>query len=97
MKIKFWTRTSFWTKVSVSLNVILTTLQGVLTASEANHKWNYFFLALQLVGNLINLWSEDKNHDDIPDIIQKQVKVTVTGPNDETDIKVETETVTPPK
>lgn len=91
--MKFWTRTSFWTKISVSLNVILTTLQGVLTASDANHYWNYFFLALQLMGNLINLWSEDKDHNDVPDIIQKEVRVTVTGTED-TNIEV-TETTKP--
>jgi hypothetical protein len=78
MALKFWQRTSFWTKVTISFNIILTALQAVLIASQAEHIWNYISIGGQIFGNLSALWTEDKNKNDKPDIFEDEVEVTST-------------------
>lgn len=78
-KTKLWVRTSFWAKVTISFNLILTGLQAVLIANSAEHIWNYIALGGQLAGNLIALWTEDKNKNDIPDVLEEHEEVQVTS------------------
>lgn len=78
MSNKIWKKTSFWAKVVISFNLIATTIQGSLLASDSAHVWNYVLLVIQFIGNLIALWTEDKNKNDVPDILEDEVVVTST-------------------
>lgn len=85
---------SFWTRVKDSVNAVGTITQVVLVAGESDHIWNYITGGIQLLGTFISIWFDDRDKDGKVDIFQKEVITTVTS---ETPIKVETETVTPPK
>lgn len=74
--MKIWKRTSFWQKVIITFNLILTSLQGVLLAYGSEHIWNFLSLGGQMLGNIIGLWTEDKNKNDIPDLLEDEVIVT---------------------
>lgn len=76
--MKLWQRTSFWQKVIITFNLILTSLQGVLLAYGSEHIWNFTSLGGQLLGNIGGLWTEDKNKNDLPDIFEEEVVVTTT-------------------
>lgn len=93
--MKLWQRTSFWQKVIISFNIILTSLQAVLLANNAEHIWNYLSLGGQVLGNLGGLWTEDKNKNDVPDIIEQDfdvVSTTTTTVKKGEPVKSDTET-----
>lgn len=85
---------SFWTKIKDSINAVGTITQVVLIAGDSEHVWNYVTGGIQLLGTFISIWFDDRDKDGKVDIFQKEVITTVTS---DAPIKVETETVTPPK
>lgn len=76
--MKFYQRTSFWTKVAVFFNIAMTTIQGALTESDSAHVWKWIFISAQILGNGLMLFTEDKNKNDRPDVFEDEVVVTST-------------------
>ena len=78
MKIKIWQRTSFWAKIVIAFNLVATSIQGALEAGNATKFWHWFFIILQLVGNIIAIFNEDKNKNDVPDLLEEDIQITST-------------------
>ena len=76
--MNIWRKTSFWAKVVITFNLITTSIQGALEAGHSSEFWKWFFLGIQMIGNIIAIFNEDRNKNDIPDIIEDEVVVTST-------------------
>jgi hypothetical protein len=91
-KLKLWQRTSFWAKIVISFNLLTTSIQGALEAGHSEAFWKWFFLGIQLAGNIIAIFNEDKNKNDIPDLLEDEPDVQVTSTTTTTFKKNETPT-----
>lgn len=90
----YWENASFWTRVQMSINVVGTTLQAILIASNAEHIWNYIFLGIQGLSSLLGVWFSDENKNGKVDVFEKEVTVKVTS-DTPIEVKTSTETKTP--
>jgi hypothetical protein len=75
--MNFWKRSSNWTKLKDTVQGAAAIMQVVLVANDANHLWNYVTGAVQLISLFVTIWGADQNRNDIPDIFEEEVKVTV--------------------
>jgi hypothetical protein len=89
----FWVRASIWKKIVLTFNVLFTSLQGYATSMEANNNWHYLLMFIQLFGNIIAFWTEDRNNDGVIDVAQTETeiitKIKTAGPviDSETEVK----------
>jgi hypothetical protein len=88
--MRYWHRVSFWTKVKDSVQGILAITQLSLVIGDAQHVYNFITFAGQVVGLLIPIWMEDRNQNQIADVFEKEITVTVKSDSPvTTDIKTE--------
>lgn len=87
--MSYWKRTSTWTKVKDSVSGILSIGQLTLILNDSQHIYNVICFLGQVAAILIPTWFEDKNNNDVADIFEKEVTVTVES---DSPIKVDTET-----
>ena len=75
--MNYWKRASFWTKIKDTVGGILALGQLSLVLGNAQHIYNGILFIGQAVALFIPIWMEDKNQNDIADIFEKEVKVTI--------------------
>ena len=90
--MNYFKRASVWSKIKDTIQVIGTFTQLSLIFGDSQHIYNVIVAIVQLAGMIIPIWLEDKDHDDVIDIFQKEVVTTVTS---DSPIKVETEVKKP--
>lgn len=71
-------RTTFWEKVNKTIQVIGTFTQLTLIFGDAQHIYNLVVAAAQLLGLLLPVWFDDKDHDGLVDIFQEETTTTIT-------------------
>lgn len=81
-------RMTFWTKVQLTIQAVLSLAQLSLIFGDSEHIYNVFITAGQLVALIIPIWIEDKNNDGNVDLFEKEVTVKVKS---DAPIEVETE------
>lgn len=86
-----FTRMTFWTKMQLTIQAVLSIAQLSLIFGDSEHIYNVFVTAGQIAGLLIPIWFEDKNNNHVVDLFEKEVTVKVTS---DSPIKVDTETTT---
>jgi hypothetical protein len=84
-------RMTFWTKVQLTIQAVLSLAQLSLIFGDSEHIYNVFITAGQLVALIIPIWIEDKNNDGNVDLFEKEVTVKVKS---DAPIQVETSTET---
>lgn len=82
---------TFWNKVQMSVQAVLSVTQLSLIFSDSQHIYNVLVSVGQIATILIPIWFEDKNGDSVVDIFEKEVTVKVTS---DSPIKIDTETKT---
>lgn len=75
--MSYWKRTSTWGKVKDSLTGVLSAGQLTLILNDSQHVYNVILFIGQVAAILIPTWFEDKNNNDVADIFEKEVTVTV--------------------
>lgn len=81
---------SFWTKFQITIQTIGTFTQLGLIFGDSQHIYNVFVACGQLIGLLIPIWFDDKNKNDIVDVFEKEVVVTIKSDAPiQTDVTVE--------
>ena len=75
--MKVWQKISFWNKIQLTVQSILTLTQLSLIFGNAQHIFNVVVTARQLLGLIIPIWMEDKDNDGNVDLFQKEVTVKV--------------------
>lgn len=86
-------RHSFWVRVIQSGQIILGTVQGITLATEDDIKyWNIIIAGIQAGLGILSLWTADTNKNDIIDIAEPKIDITVTS---STPVNVTTETREP--
>lgn len=89
--MSYWKRTSTWGKIKDSVSGVLAIGQLSLILNDSQHVYNVVLFIGQVAALLIPIWFEDKNQNQIADIFEKEVTVTVKS---DSPIKVDTETTT---
>ncbi len=84
-----FTRMSFWTKLQLTIQAVLSLTQLSLIFGDSEHIFNIFVTAGQILGLIIPIWIQDANRDGIVDGFEKEVTVTVKS---DSPIEVKTET-----
>lgn len=84
-----WKRISFWTKLQLTIQAVLSLTQLSLIFGDSEHIFNIFVTAGQILGLIIPIWIQDANRDGIVDGFEKEVTVTVKS---DSPIEVKTET-----
>lgn len=84
-----WKKTSFWTKVMMTIQAVGTFTQLSLIFGDAQHVYNVIVALVQLSGLILPIWMDDKNGDGTVDIFEKEITTTITS---DSPIKVKTET-----
>lgn len=79
---------SFWTKLQLTIQAILSLAQLSLIFGNAEHIYNIFVTAGQILGLIIPIWVQDANRDGIVDGFEKEVITTIKS---DSPIIVETE------
>jgi hypothetical protein len=83
---------TFWTKLQLTIQAILSLAQLSLIFGESAHIYNIFVTAGQILGLIIPIWIQDQNRDGIVDGFEKEVITTIKS---DSPITIETETITP--
>ena len=86
--MNFWKKITFWNKVQLTVQSILTVTQLSLIFGNAQHIYNVLVTVGQLIGLIIPIWMEDRDSDGTVDLFQKEVTTTITS---DSPITVETE------
>jgi hypothetical protein len=89
-----WKRITFWNKIQLTVQAVLTLTQLSLIFGDAQHIYNVFVTVGQLVALLIPIWFQDLNNDGQVDLFEKEVTIKVSS---DTPVSVETKTETLPK
>ena len=84
-----FTRMTFWTKLQLTIQAVLSLTQLSLIFGDSEHIFNIFVTAGQILGVIIPIWIQDSNRDGIVDGFEKEVTVTVKS---DSPIEVKTET-----
>lgn len=92
--MSYWKRTSTWGKVKDSLTGVLSAGQLTLILNDSQHIFNILCFIGQVAAILIPAWFEDRNNNDIADIFEKEVTVTVTS-DSPIEVKTKTENTEP--
>lgn len=82
---------TFWNKVQMSVQAVLSVTQLSLIFSDSQHFYNVLITVGQIATLLIPIWFEDKNGNSEVDLFEKEVTVKVTS---DSPIKIDTETKT---
>lgn len=82
--------TTFWTKVSHTIQLFGTGGQVALVAAHASPIWNYITAGATIIGMVLAIWMEDKNNDGTVDVFENKIVTTTTIKSD-SPIKSETE------
>lgn len=90
INMKFWQKISFWNKVQLTVQSVLTLTQLSLIFGNAQHIFNVCVTAGQLIGLIIPIWMEDKDSNGTVDLFEKEITTTITSDSPIT-IKTETE------
>lgn len=86
--MSYWTRTSFWTKIKDTIQILGTSTQLTLIFNDSQHIYNVMVAVIQLAGLLLPIWLSDEDKDGEVDAFQKELKVTVKSESP-VDIKTE--------
>lgn len=86
-----FTRMTFWTKLQLTIQAVLSLAQLSLIFGDSEHIYNIFVTAGQILGLIIPIWIQDANRDGVVDGFEKEVTVKVTS---DAPIQVETKTET---
>jgi hypothetical protein len=92
--MSFWKRASTYTKIKDSIAAVGSIAQVVFVAADFAHIYNYVTFGVQLIGTFITIWFEDRNKNDVPDIFEKEVTVTVKS-EAPVDVQVTKEEINP--
>lgn len=68
--IKFWKTVSFWTKVQGISATLGIGSEFALYMGDSHHGWKIFCGALSAVGILLRYFIEDKNKNNVVDILE---------------------------
>lgn len=88
------TRMTFWTKLQLTIQAILSLAQLSLIFGDSEHIYNVVVTAGQILGLIIPIWVQDANRDGVVDGFEKEVITTIKS---DTPITIETEVKTEPK
>lgn len=87
-----FTRMTFWTKLQLTIQAILSITQLSLIFGDSEHVYNVIVTGGQIIGLIIPIWIQDANRDGVVDGFEKEVITTIKS---DSPIKIETETITP--
>lgn len=69
-----WKRTSFWTKVMLTIQAIGTFTQLSLIFGDSQHIYNVIVALVQLAGLILPIWMDDKDNNGTVDIFEKTIQ-----------------------
>lgn len=75
--MSYWKKTSTWGKIKDSVSGILAIGQLSLILNDSQHVYNVVLFVGQVAALLIPIWFDDKNQNNIADVFEKEVTVTV--------------------
>ena len=87
-------RIAFWTKIQMTIQAVLSLAQLSLIFGDAQHIYNIFITAGQILGLLIPIWVQDNDRDGYVDGFEKEVTIKVSS-DTPIDVKTTTETKSP--
>jgi hypothetical protein len=89
MKVPFYKRASFWNLIIQSFQIGLGSFQAITLSNEKHiEDYNIITAGIQALLGILGLWTRDQNRNDIIDIAEPQVDVTITS---NTPVNVKTE------
>ena len=99
MKVPVFKRHSFWKAVLSGLQIPISSVQVIVLSEEGSRDINIILAVVQGLLATGNLLIKDENHNDVIDITEDPVTVTVTAPSNVQvnveETKPETKTTTP--
>ncbi len=66
-KVKFWQRTSFWSKVESSCALAGSITVSAMAVEHVDYKWFFLAGAVGFVGKLVSIWIQDRDQDGLID------------------------------
>lgn len=89
---------TFWTKLQLTIQAILSLAQLSLIFGDSEHVYNVIVTGGQILGLIIPIWIQDANRDGVVDGFEREV-ITTTTTTIKSDspiiLETDTETITP--
>lgn len=68
--VKYWQKTSFWSKVEKSFMYIGSTITGGLVITEVSKPLTIISIVITILGGLLGFWMADANSDGVVDLFE---------------------------